>query len=86
MKRLARLMAAVLCLTWPVVAMSKEHGGQEHGGTTLTDTNPPDLSKQKKTPAGLEKQGNGWKQGKKQGRKKGRKPAPAATQGKGAKP
>ena len=89
MKRLAGLVAVALCLAWPGVAVSKEHGGQEHGGTTLTDTKPPGLSKQKNTPAGLEKHGKepaGWKKGRKEGWKKNRKPAPATPQRTDAKP
>ena len=73
MRRMVGFWILGVCMALPLIAEGKEHGGQEHGGTTLTETKPPGLAQQGNTPKRLKKQdktSSGSSYGKKKGRKK----------------
>ena len=74
MRRMVGCWILGVCMALPLIAEGKEHGGQEHGGTTLTETKPPGLSQQDNTSKRLKKQDKTpsmGSHGKTKGRKKG---------------
>ena len=73
MRRMVGVWILGVCMALPLIAEGKEHGGQEHGGATLTETKPPGLAQQGSAPTGLKKQDrtpSGRSHGKKKGLKK----------------